>query len=170
MTQPDAPASPGRSCSSRLLRDSAVVLAVLLALAGCASTPQAPAGEDALAKQFLTHPDSATLYVYRPDRSPSPDSEDTLLYVDDRLIGATLPGTYFRIDLLPGVRRLHGMAHDNGSLNVNIRRGEITFVALIAFNGSSYFARVAPEAGKHELVRCCELMENWTPGQRPLLR
>jgi hypothetical protein len=141
-----------------------------MVLAGCASTPQASAVEDLLAKQFLTHPDSATLYVYRPDRSPSPDSEDTVLYVDDRLVGATLPGTYFRIDLLPGVYRLHGLAHDNGSLGVEIRRGETTFVTLTILNDSSYFSRVDAETGKREVARCCALMENWTAGQRPLLR
>lgn len=145
-------------------------LPAILLLAGCASTPQAPAGQDALAKQFLTHPDGAALYVYRPDRSPGADTEDTVLYVDDRLIGATLPGTYFRVDLLPGVRRLHGFAHDNGSLSVDIRRGEATFVALTSLNGNSYFAQVDAETAKHDLARCCALMENWTPGQRPLLR
>jgi hypothetical protein len=142
----------------------------VLALVGCSSTPQAPPGQDALAKQFLTHPDGAALYVYRPDRSPSHDMEDTVLYLDDRLIGATLPGTYFRLDLLPGVYRLRGIAHDNGSYKVEIHRGETTFVSLTAFNGSSYFARVDEATGKREVTRCCALLESWTPGQRPFLR
>ena len=146
------------------------MLVAALALGGCASTPQSPLGEDALSKQFLTHPDSATLYVYRPDRSHGTDIEDTVLYVGDRLIGATLPGTFFRIDLLPGVYLLHGVAHDNGSLKVEVRRGEATFVALTSTQGNSRFARIDPETAKRDLTACCALMDNWRPGQRPLLR
>jgi len=26
------------------------------------------------------------------------------------------------------------------------------------------------ETGKREILRCCEMMENYAPGQRPLLR
>jgi hypothetical protein len=146
------------------------MLLAALALAGCASTPQSSPVQDSLVKQFITHPDSATLYVYRPDRSPGTDIEDTVLYVGDRLLGATLPGTFFRIDLLPGVYLLHGLAHDNGSLKVEVRRGEATFVALTSTNGNSRFARVDAEVARRELTACCVLMENWTPGQRPLLR
>jgi hypothetical protein len=155
---------------ARLARGAAAISVAVLALTGCASTPQASAVQDSLSKQFITHPDSATLYVYRPDHSQDPDTEDTVLYVNDRLVGATLPGTYFRIDLLPGTYRLHGLAHDNGSLSVDLRRGEATFVTLTPFNGASRFARVDAAIGKRELAGCCALLENWTPGQRPLLR
>jgi hypothetical protein len=133
--------------------------------------PQAPASHDALAKQFITHPDTATLYIYRPDRSPGWDNiEDTVLYLDERLIGASLPGTYFRLDLRPGVYQLHGLAHDNGNLKVEIRSGETTFVSMTVFGGSSYFRRVNEATGKRELTACCALLENWKPDQRPLLR
>ena len=27
-----------------------------------------------------------------------------------------------------------------------------------------------PDTGKREILRCCSLLENWAPGQRPLLR
>jgi hypothetical protein len=144
------------------------ILIAALALAGCASTPQATADSDAQAKQFGTHPGSATLFVYRADRSE--DGEDSVLYVDDRLFGATLPGTYFRIDLDPGTHRVHGYGHDNGSLKVEARNGELVFVALAVLGGNSRFTRVDVQTGKRDVVRCCALMENWAPGQRPLLR
>lgn len=168
--RPDAPALPRLACSDlrHLLRGAAAIPIVALALAGCASTPQASAVQDSLSKQFITNPDSATLYVYRPDRSP--ETENTVLYVDDRLIGAILPGSYFRIDLLPGVYRLRGYAHDNGSLSVEFRRGEATFVTLAVVSGGSRFARVDAATARRELTGCCALLENWAPGQRPLLR
>jgi hypothetical protein len=42
--------------------------------------------------------------------------------------------------------------------------------ALYVNVGTSRFRRHDPETGKREVLRCCALMENWTPGQRPLLR
>lgn len=138
-------------------------------LAGCASTPQASRERDAETKHYLTHPNAATLYVYRNDYS-SAVLEESVLFVDGRIIGATLPGAYFRIDARPGDRVLHGYGYDQGWLKVSARAGEITFVSLNVAGGISRFALIGPEAGKHELARCCALLENWAPGQRPLLR
>jgi len=147
------------------------VMAIAAALGGCASVPQASRDSDAEAKQFVTHPGFATLYVYR-DELPVDNRtlEESVLYIDDRIVGSTLPGTYFRVDVQPGERRLHGYGYDYGRLTISAPSGEITFVSLSVVNGVSRFARVAPETGKRELTRCCVLMENWTPGQRPLLR
>lgn len=147
-------------------------LAVLmLALAGCASTPQATAERDAEAKQFIARPDAATIYVYRDDfGAEEPAAQNTVLYVDGRLIGATLPKTFFRFDVRAGMHLLHGFAHDPGSLKVDTRSGEIYFVSLQAAGGTSHFTLVKPETGKRDILRCCALMENWAPEQRPLLR
>ena len=83
------------------------VVALLLA-AGCASTPQASKQRDAEAKDFGTHPDSGTIYVYRSEHDRLED--DAVLYMDGRIVGQTLPGTYFRVDTVPGRHVLHGMA------------------------------------------------------------
>ena len=148
-----------KACAGALLIASIV--------AGCASTPEASRERDLDAKQFGTHPATAALYVYRPDRALD---EESVLYMDDRLIGATLPGTYFRIDARPGRHRLHGVAADAGSIEVQVRPGETYFVALRVSGGNSDFERVAPERGKAAVLACCTLLENWAPGQRPLLR
>ena len=139
-------------------------------LGGCASVPQASSDSDAEAKQFITHPGFATLYVYR-DEFPVADHdlEESVLYVDNRLVGSTLPGTYFRVDVQPGNHLLHGYSYDHGTLTINTPSGEITFVSLNVVNGVSHYRRIAPETGKRELTRCCVLMENWAPGQRPFL-
>lgn len=145
-----------------------VLLAALALLAGCASTPQASRERDAEAKEFITHPATAAIYVYRSalDRL----GQDSVLYVDQRIIGATLPGGYFRIDVNPGRRRLHGIGHDQGRLDIEVRPGEIYFVALSVTDGNSHFAVRQPVQGRAELLQCCVLLENWAPGQRPLLR
>jgi hypothetical protein len=95
---------------------------------------------------------------------------DVVVYMDGRIIGQALPGAYFRVDVRPGNHLLHGYGHDQGTLKLTTRPGEVTFVSLNVVAGTSVYKQVAPEAGKREIARCCVLMENWTPGQRPLLR
>ena len=150
-----------------ILRIATGVLAAVL-LAACASTPQAPPSRDALAKEFLTHPNAATIYVYR---SPFNDYEsDSVLYMDGRLIGATLPGAYFRIDAVPGRHVLHGTAIDIGHLALDTRPGEIYYVSLDVHAGHSRFQLVPDRLAQERVRACCALLENWTPGQRPFLR
>jgi hypothetical protein len=145
-----------------------LLLVAMLLLAACASTPQAGPERDADAKEFHAHPATAALYVYRADQSSL--DEDSVLYIDDRLIGATLPRTYFRFDVRPGRHRLHGIGPDAGSLEIDVRPGEVYFVSLKVVGGNSYLALQDPGAGREALLGCCALLENWTPGQRPLLR
>lgn len=136
-------------------------------LVSCASTPEATRERDSEAKEFSSHPAHSTLYVYRPD---SGSLDDTVLWVDGRLIGATLPRTYFRINLEPGKHTLTGMGHDNGKLTIITRPGELYFVSLYVVGGHSHFWTVPADVGRSTISRCCALMENWAPGQRPLLR
>ena len=146
-----------------------LLLLVALLIAACASTPQASHERDADAKQFATHPNAGTIYVYR---SPfdSREDEDATLFIDGRIIGQTLPGGYFRIDSAPGRHVLHGTGPDLGQVALETRPGELYFVELTVKGRHSQF-RLVPEAtGRRQVARCCALMENWAPGQRPLLR
>ena len=145
-----------------------MLLVALLQLAACASTPQAAPEHDAEAKEFHAHPATGALHVYRPDMSPL--DEESVLYIDDRLIGATLPRTYFRFDVRPGKHRLHGIGPDAGSLEIDVRPGEVYFVSLRVLGGNSHLVLEDPGVGRAALLRCCALLENWSPGQRPLLR
>lgn len=151
----------------RLIAEAAL-LALFLA-AGCASTPQAARGRDAEAKRFLTRADAAVVYVYRYETGTALEPDQTTLYVNDRLIGTTFPGSYFRFDVRAGTQLLHGWGYDQGQLKIDARNGEIYFVSLSTTGGTSNFRLVAPETDKREILRCCALYENWAPGQRPVL-
>jgi hypothetical protein len=144
------------------------LVAAVLGIAGCASTPQASRERDADAKEFATQPGASTLYIYRNDFT-LPD-QDSNLWVDGRLVGATLPRAYFRVSVRPGKHLLNGDGRDTGSLSLETRAGELYFVSLSIINGNSYFAVVKPEVGRETILACCALLENWAPGQRPLLR
>jgi hypothetical protein len=143
------------------------VLAIALAAAACASTPQASPERDAEAKEFRTDPRSAAVYIYRPSLNTGSDS---VLYVNQKLIGSTLPGGFFVVRLRGGVQMLNGIANDQGRLRLEVRVGELYFVRLTVRGGQSLFEPVSVETGKREVLACCVLFENWEPGQRPLLR
>ncbi len=145
------------------------LVVLLLALGGCASTPQATPRSDAEAKQFMTHPGFAGIYVFRPDFKADM-MEDTVLYVDDRLIGQTLPGTFFRVDVQPGAHVVRSSASGASQIMVDARADELYFVELNVSGGNSRLSMVEPDVAQRTIRQCCALMENWTPGQRPLLR
>lgn len=157
---------PGRS------RSACCALLLALALAGCASTPQGSAERDAVAKAFVTHPGHSAIYVYRPVPESNSDWDETVLYVNRRLIGTTLPQTYFRVDVEPGEHVLTGVGIDQGKfeLKPRTRPDELYFVELRVTGGTSSYRLVDAETGKRAIRECCTLMENWAPGQRPLLR
>jgi hypothetical protein len=141
---------------------------LLLLVAACASTPQATAERDREAKRLGAQPGSSTIFVYRSDFPGAPD--DTVLWINGRLIGATLPKSFFRIDVNPGSQQLSGFGGDNGGMRLETRPGEMYFIRLETFAGQSTFERMESAAGRRELTACCALLENWRPGQRPLLR
>lgn len=152
------------------LRVGLSLLAILLlTLGGCASTPQASRERDAEAKGFSSHPGFAAIYVFRPDVLTA-EMDDSTLYVDERTIGATLPGSFFRIDVQPGPHVVSSGAAGSTQLKVDTRPDQIYFVQLNVMSGNSRLALVEPEAAQRAIRKCCALMENWAPGQRPLLR
>ena len=147
---------------------AALSAAAALALGGCTSTPEAPLQQDAAAKQFGTHPNASTIYVYR---SPFNQLDyDSVLYINGRLIGTSVPGTYFRVDTVPGRNVLHGSGVDVGEIALDTRPGEIYIVSLDVLGGHSNFHIVPDAVGRERIRACCVLLENWAPGQRPFVR
>jgi hypothetical protein len=158
-----------RTTLDKLVTVLPALVCLLLVLGGCASTPQATPERDAEAKRFIAHPGTAAIYIYRPDFLPA-EMDDSVLEVDGRLIGATLPGTFFRVDVQPGVRVVRSSATGATELTLDARSGELYFVSLNVSGGNSQLSRVGADAAQRAIRQCCALMENWAPGQRPLLR
>ena len=143
-----------------------MILLVVLAAAGCASTPQATSERDAQAKQFAADTKTATVYIYRPGVNFDTNTEDisSVLYVDQRLIGSTLAGVYFLVRLAPGTHVLSGIATDQGQMTLQVEAGRLYFVSLRVLNGSSVFTQVSVDTGKREVSTCCTLYDNANPG------
>lgn len=158
-----------RAFGSSPLAARRALLVLILAFAGCTSTPQATRERDAEAKRFLSRADAAVIYVYRDETGTALDTDQVDLYVDNRLIGSTVPGSFFRFDVRAGAHLLHGYGYDQGRLKLDTRNGGIYFVSMRTASGTSEFRLVAPDAGKRDILRCCALFENWAPAQRPML-
>lgn len=156
--------------TTKLKRGFAIAAALVaaLVLGSCASTPEAGPERDAEAKQFNTHPDAATIYVYRSPHNRI--DSDSVLYIDGRLIGSTVPGTYFRIDTVPGHHVLHGVGVDVGYFGIDARPGQLYFVSLDVVGGHSNFRLVREDLARERVRACCAMLEVWAPNQRPFLR
>lgn len=150
---------------------SRTVLALVLLLAllgGCVATPEATPASDAEAKRFEPAPRAAIIYLYRAD-TPGGSATSTI-WIDDRIVGQSLPATYFRVAVRPGRNRIAAFAHDQGQLEIDTRDGGVFFVAMqVGGNadapGNTLFRSVPPEAGKAAILRCCTMLETWRPGQ-----
>ena len=145
----------------------APVLALAL-IAGCGSTPLASPSRDAEAKRFEPAMNSALLYIYRP--AGYGGRGVTTMWVDGRLVGESLPETYFRVAVRPGRNRITVSGADQGRLEIETRADGVYFVeAQVAgetqSEANTVFRRVAPETGKAAVAGCCRMLETWRPEQ-----
>jgi hypothetical protein len=144
------------------------VIGILLALlAGCASTPEASLTTDADAKRFDSAPNAALIYIYRPIGAGPGVST---IWLDGRLVGESLPQSFFRVAARPGHNRITTSGNDPGRLEFDTRADGVYFVearvqGVSQSEASSSFRLVAPEIGKAAIVDCCRMLEAWRPGQ-----
>jgi hypothetical protein len=101
------------------------VLLLALLLTACVQMPPSPA--DMQAKRFEPVPDKAVLYVVRP---PLDSDHPGVLVVDTGEYISTMPGTYNRIELKPGMRVIEGMIPPSLRITLNAQPGQIYFMRL----------------------------------------
>ena len=152
---------------TRIATLAAALVAAML-VSACLFTPLASSQQDTLAKEFITHPDASTIYVYR-SRFNHHDIE-SILYLDGRILGMTQPGTYYRIDTTPAAHTLHGTGSDSGQLMMDTRAGQIYFVALDVIGGHSTFRVMPDEVGREQVRQCCQLLETVVIGRGVTVR
>ena len=155
-----------------MLRRVPIALAAALLCAACASTPESTPERDAWAKEFEPLTRDSVIYVYRPD--PPGTIAVTELYVDGRLVGSSLPATYFRIPVLPGRHVLETFAGHGPAIEVDTRGTEVVFLELRNYSSTDgtpnmFFRQVRPEVGQKAILACCARLENWRPDQPRLL-
>ncbi len=142
------------------------LLATLLCGA-CAATPEASPVDDATAKRFEPAHNASILYLYRSD---GPSNGVSTIWVDGRLIGQSVPFTYFRTATRPGRHTISASGHDHGRLHIETRANEVYFVSMNVLGESegdstTIFSQVASEPAEAAILKCCTLLESWRPGQ-----
>jgi hypothetical protein len=149
-----------------------IALGALGLCAACASTPQATPERDAEARRFEPVTREAVIYIYRPGVALS--GPETTLWVDNRLVGASLPGTFFRVIALPGRNVIDTSPPDSGRIEITTQGNDVTYVEMITegrwIDAPSTRFRVMPdEQAKAEIARCCWMLETWRHNQPRLL-
>jgi hypothetical protein len=99
-----------------------------LGLVGCAQLPPSPA--DIQAKRFEPVADKAVIYVVR---QPMDSHESGWLLLDNYEQITTLPGTYYRWEVEPGVRRIMGVTPGGADAVLNVKPGQIYFLRHTVF-------------------------------------
>jgi len=143
-----------RACRRQLLAARVVLAAAMLALAGCVQLPLTPL--DLQARKFESIPDKVVIYVVRD----SPDFSDVAatIWLGEKLMLTTYPGTYFRWEVPPGAHRITGAAADIGQITLDTRPGTLYFVqqrvaaAMMGFPQSSFHHVDAPN-GRAAVLR-----------------
>jgi hypothetical protein len=88
--------------------------------------PPSPSRTGAVPQIESAPPGKAVIYIVRT--RPDMSYLATPLALDDRMIGATYAGTYFRLEVAPGRHRIAGYAQDNGSIAIDTQPDHVYFV------------------------------------------
>jgi hypothetical protein len=138
----------------------------------CASTPQATPERQSEARRFEPVTREAVIYIYRPGVALS--GPETTLWVDNRLVGASLPGTFFRVIALPGRNVIDTSPPDSGRIEIDTRGNDVTYVEMTTEGSwfdapSTRFRVVEDERAKAAIADCCWMLETWRHNQPRLL-
>lgn len=142
-------------------RRTALLLALFLAAAGCASVPMAAKEADAAAKAFTARPDSANLYVYRASSWGAAVKYAVVL--DGRMLGELPGSTFILVPVAPGPHNLFVTAENNKTIQFTAEAGKNVYIKVtpamgfLSANANLYL--MADENEARQDVRGCELIQ-----------
>lgn len=102
------------------------LLLVSLVASACASVPMASPELDRSAKEFLTTPDKANLYVFRDESFGAAMKMSVML--DGRPLGDTAAKTFLLASIEPGPHALFSKAENDARLEFTAEPGKNVFV------------------------------------------
>lgn len=118
-------------------------LVVLLSLDACAPMPAA----DPQSVRIENAPGMSVIYLVRSKKdwgeTPVP------VYIDDRWLGATHAGTYYRIEVPAGRHRITGFAIDNGTITLDTQANGVYFVEQ---NARAFYSRQLMGSSSYRMV------------------
>ncbi len=102
------------------------LLAIMSALAGCASVPMMPLKDDVQAKTFTVSKDKSNIYLYRNETFGG--AIPMTVTLDGKVAGQTGPETYFLWEVAPGSHMISSVAENTAFINLVTKPGEAYFV------------------------------------------
>lgn len=147
------------------LRRSLLVTFALLAtlLAGCASVPMAPLGDDAKAKTFEVKPDKSSIYLYRNESFGGAISMTVAL--DGKVAGQTGPQTYFLWEVDPGTHEITSYSEANSTLKLTTEPGKAYYVwqevKMGVWMARSLLQQVDETTGRKGVAECKRAQSNF---------
>lgn len=101
-----------------------VGIVLLLSLAACAQ----PKLEGDPQSVRIEAPPSGMSVIYLVRSSRDWGSNPTVVFIDDRWLGTTAAGVYYRMEVPPGRHTLSGYAFDQGTITLDTKAGGVYFV------------------------------------------
>lgn len=131
-----------------------------LFISGCRSVPKASHELDVQAKKFQTNPNGAQIYIYRNEIFGGMIKID--VEFDGKLIGRTLPNTYFLLQVPPGNHTILSESENKSTLEIKAEKGhnyyvwqEVKMGVMLARNK----LQLMDEQKGQEGVNDCELLK-----------
>jgi hypothetical protein len=127
-------------------------------LTGCATVPMAPTADDQLRKQFSSPGEGKSgLYIYR--NSTFGAALTKVVYIDDQVVGASAPMTYFYREISPGQHTLSTQSEfSNNDLIITAISGANHYVRqymkMGVFIGGANLEPVPEEEGRKGVSEC----------------
>ena len=138
------------------------VVALALALMGCAGNPPASQSNEQAAKRHAADPARAGVYVYRDERFGGDIPMEVML--DGVPVGRTLGHTFFFVEVPPGEHRVSSTYGRDAALELEMEAGELYYlwqeVTVGADGVRSQLHRVDPEVGREAVARC-RMLDAW---------
>jgi hypothetical protein len=135
-----------------------LALAFSVYLTGCATVPMAPTADDQMRKQFSAPAEGKSgLYIYRNSNFGAALTK--VVYMDDQVIGATAPMTYFYKEITPGQHTVSTQSEfSNNDLIIDAKSGFNLFVRqymkMGVFVGGANLELVSEEEGRKGVSEC----------------
>jgi len=137
-------------------------------LSACVATPTGTSSQNAKAETFQPVPGKAVVYIYRLEYNNNAAD----LQFNGKMLGESLPGTYFRVTAPPGEQVVQGVGGDMGTIRLQVAAGGIAYVRNEPTGGlgsiQSHFAIMPAGKAQADIRRCCSLLDNYAHGQRRL--
>lgn len=139
-----------------------MLMAALIAITGCASTPMASKEQDAASKTFKApSPDMAGIYIYR--NSSLGKALLKTVSIDKNIIGSTAANTFFHRETSPGEHTLATQSEfSDNQLQINTEAGKNYFIhqyiKLGVFVGGANLESVTDAEGQKGVLECNEAL------------